>query len=71
MSGNNGYTGGTTVTAGKLVVSNSSSSTTISGTGTGPVSITNATLAGTGTILGDTTVGTGSMSHPATPLSAP
>ena len=49
LSGANGYTGGTTVANGTLLVNNTSGS----GTGTGPVSVTsNGTLGGTGSISG-------------------
>ena len=52
LSGANIHTGGTTVTAGTLVVNN----TTGSGTGTGAVAVNSgATLKGTGTIGGATT----------------
>ena len=56
LTGANLYTGGTTVTAGTLVVSNTSGSAT----GTGAVFINAGTLAGGGTIAGPVTVGTGS-----------
>jgi fibronectin-binding autotransporter adhesin len=48
LSGSNTYTGGTAITQGKLLVSN----TTGSGTGTGAVALGAATLAGTGTVSG-------------------
>jgi autotransporter-associated beta strand protein len=50
------YTGGTIVSSGTLVVSNS----TGSATGTGAVSVTTGTLGGSGIIVGAVTVGTGS-----------
>jgi autotransporter-associated beta strand protein len=56
LTGENTYTGGTTVEDGKLVIANSSGS----GTGSGPVSVTSGKLGGTGIIAGATTIGTGS-----------
>jgi autotransporter-associated beta strand protein len=56
LSGANTYRGGTTVTKGTLLVTN----TTGSGTGTGPVSVNSGALGGSGTIAGAVTVGTGS-----------
>jgi autotransporter-associated beta strand protein len=57
----NTYTGGTNVTAGKLVVNN----TTGSGTGTGTVTVHNgATLGGSGTIAGSTEFKGGSTHTP-------
>lgn len=56
LTGANLYTAGTTVTAGTLVVSNTSGSAT----GTGAVLVNAGTLAGGGTIAGPVTVGTGS-----------
>jgi len=54
LSGNNIYTGNTTVSAGTLFVSNNG---TVSATGTGAVSVaTNATLAGNGQVGGNTIV---------------
>ena len=54
LSGNNTYTGTTTVSHGTLVVTN----TTGSATGTGAVNVTRGTLAGNGTVSGSVTVGT-------------
>jgi fibronectin-binding autotransporter adhesin len=52
ITGNNTYSGGTTVSSGKLLVSNTSGS----GTGTGAVTVSaGATLGGTGTISGAVT----------------
>jgi len=56
FTGENTYTGGTTIEDGKLVISNPSGS----GTGSGPVSVTTGTLGGSGIIAGATTIGTGS-----------
>ncbi len=56
LSGANTYTGGTTVSAGTLLVSNK----TGSGTGTGAVKINAGTLGGSGVITGAVTIGTGS-----------
>ena len=56
LSGANRYEGGTAVSAGTLVVAN----TTGSATGTGAVSITAGALGGGGIIAGAVTVGTGS-----------
>ncbi len=56
LSGANTYTGGTTVSAGLLKVSNR----TGSGTGTGAVQVNAGTLSGRGTIAGAVTVGSGS-----------
>ncbi len=56
LSGANTYTGGTTITRGRLVVNNRSGS----GTGSGPVQVNRGTLRGGGTIAGAVTVGTGS-----------
>jgi fibronectin-binding autotransporter adhesin len=61
LTGANTHTGGTTVSAGTLRVNNS----TGSGTGSGAVSVTSgATLGGTGSIQGDTTIGTGATHAP-------
>lgn len=56
LTGANLYTAGTTVSAGTLIVSN----TTGSATGTGAVLVNAGTLAGGGTIAGAVTIGTGS-----------
>jgi len=56
LTDENTYTGGTTVEAGKLVISNPSGS----GTGSGPVNVTTGKLGGSGIIAGATTIGTGS-----------
>jgi autotransporter-associated beta strand protein len=56
LSGQNTYTGDTTVKGGKLVVANQSGS----GTGSGSVSVTRGKLGGSGIIAGATTIGTGS-----------
>lgn len=55
LTGANTYTGGTTVGAGQLKVSNA----TGSGTGTGAVQVNAGTLSGRGTIAGAVTLGTG------------
>ncbi len=60
LSGNNSYSGGTTVSAGRLWVSN----TTGSGTGTGAVSVTGGALGGTGTISGLVAVQSGGAVAP-------
>ena len=56
LNGASVYTAGTTVSAGTLVVANTSGSAT----GTGAVSVTSGTLGGSGIIAGAVTVGTGS-----------
>lgn len=58
LSGANTYTGGTSVSAGALVVSNTGGSAT----GTGGVTVNGGTLGGGGAIAGAVTVGTGSGS---------
>ena len=58
LSGANTYTDGTTVSAGALVVSNTSGSAT----GAGSVAVNGGTLGGGGTITGAVTVGTGTGS---------
>src|SRR2546423_1484573 len=58
LSGANTYTGGTTLTTGDLIISN----TTGSGTGPGPVQVNAGTLSGGGTIAGSVTIGTGAGS---------
>ena len=55
LTGANLYTAGTTVSAGSLVVANTSGSAT----GSGAVSVTAGTLGGSGIIAGAVTVGTG------------
>ena len=61
LSGVNTYTGGTTVSAGTLIVSN----TTGSATGTGAVSVNAGTLGGSGIISGAVTVNSGAFLAPA------
>ena len=61
LSGVNTYTGGTTVSAGTLIVSN----TTGSATGTGAVSVNAGTLGGSGIIFGAVTVNSGAFLAPA------
>lgn len=56
LSGANTYTGGTTLNAGTLVISNRSGS----GAGTGLLQVNAGTLGGSGIISGAVTVGTGS-----------
>jgi len=56
LTNGNGYTGGTDITGGTLLVDNA----TGSGTGTGPVRVKSGALGGDGTIAGVVTVGTGS-----------
>jgi fibronectin-binding autotransporter adhesin len=60
LSGANTYTGGTTMSAGTLVVSNKSGS----GTGTGPVQVNGGTLGGSGTISGAVTENSGATLAP-------
>jgi autotransporter-associated beta strand protein len=55
ITGNNTYDGGTTISSGKLLVSNTSGS----GTGSGAVLVTAGTLGGTGSISGAVTVNSG------------
>jgi len=58
LSNASGYTGGTTITKGTLLVANIFNS----GTGTGAVQVNKGTLGGTGIITGAVTVGTGTTS---------
>ncbi|MGH8094597.1 MAG: autotransporter-associated beta strand repeat-containing protein [Chthoniobacterales bacterium] len=61
LTGANIYTGGTTVSAGTLVVSN----TTGSGTGNGAVNVSGGTFGGKGVISGAVTVNSGAFLAPA------
>ena len=61
LSGANLYTAGTTVSAGTLVISN----TTGSGTGTGAVNVNAGTLGGKGIVSGAVTVNSGAFLAPA------
>ncbi|MGH8094212.1 MAG: autotransporter-associated beta strand repeat-containing protein, partial [Chthoniobacterales bacterium] len=61
LSGTNLYTGGTTISAGALVVSNKSGS----GTGTGAISVNAGTLGGSGIISGAVTVSANGVLAPA------
>jgi autotransporter-associated beta strand protein len=56
----NTYSGGTTVSAGRLLVNNASGS----GTGSGGVTVNGGTLGGTGTIAGSVTVNSGGTISP-------
>jgi len=58
------YTGGTTVSAGTLLVNNTSGS----GTGSGSVTVNGGTLSGTGVIAGSVTVNSGGALSPGNPL---
>jgi fibronectin-binding autotransporter adhesin len=60
LTGNNTYDGGTTISAGRLLVSN----TTGSGTGSGAVAVNAGTLGGTGSISGTVTVASGAHIAP-------
>lgn len=65
LSANNTYTGGTTVSAGTLLVTN----TTGSGTGSGDVSVSNgATLGGTGTVAGNVALNGATIGSPSSLL---
>lgn len=55
LSNANTYTGGTTVSAGALLIKNE----TGSGTGTGPVAVNGGSLAGSGVVAGAVTIGSG------------
>ncbi|MGH8092851.1 MAG: beta strand repeat-containing protein [Chthoniobacterales bacterium] len=61
LDGANTYTGGTTVNAGTLIVSNAAGS----GTGTGAVQVNAATLGGSGTLTGAVTLNSGAFLAPA------
>ena len=61
LTGVNVYTGGTTVSAGTLVVNNTNGS----GTGTGAVPVNGGTLGGSGIISGAVTVNSGAFLAPA------
>jgi autotransporter-associated beta strand protein len=68
LSGNNTYTGPTTVFAGTLLVNN----TMGSGTGTGAVTVTSGgTLGGTGTVSGAASVASGGLLSPGSPAADP
>ena len=58
LTGDNGYTGGTSVSEGSLIVANHFGS----GTGPGPVQVDAGQIGGAGTIAGTLTVGSGSGS---------
>ena len=70
LSNSNGYTGGTTVNAGTLIVAGTTSSGLglgYGGTGSGTVTVNSGgTLAGTGTVYGATTVNGGGTLAPGT-----
>jgi autotransporter-associated beta strand protein len=65
LSTANIYSGGTTISAGRLLVNN----TTGSGTGSGGVTVDGGTLGGTGAIAGAVTVNSGGTVSPGTPSS--
>jgi autotransporter-associated beta strand protein len=64
LSGNNTYSGATTVSGGTLLVNNTAGS----GTGSGAVSVTAGTLGGTGAISGVVSVGAGGNLSPGTSI---
>jgi len=64
LAGNNLYSGGTTISGGKLLVNNSSGS----GTGPGAVSVVTGTLGGNGAIAGPVTVSAGGVLAPGTSI---
>ena len=63
-STNSNYSGGTTVSAGTLLVNNTKGS----GTGSGAVTVNGGTLSGTGVIAGPVTVNSGGAFSPGNPL---
>lgn len=64
LSGNNTYSGGTTISSGTLLVNNTSGS----GTGSGAVSVTGGTLGGNGAIAGSVSIGAGGNLAPGTSI---
>ncbi|MEO8044966.1 MAG: autotransporter-associated beta strand repeat-containing protein, partial [Spartobacteria bacterium] len=61
LNGASTYTGGTTISAGAINVTNSSGSAT----GSGPVQVNGGTLGGNGTVAGAVTIGSGGFLAPA------